>query len=67
MKFKKHDWTKYGQNGMTCKLEVIDEDGRLLDKAKWSISDKNSERRIFTIFKNKYGVFKKKENPNFNF
>jgi hypothetical protein len=60
MPFKKHDWCKYGLREMTAKIEVLDEDGRLLDRAKWNIPDKNSERKIFTIFKNKYGLFNPK-------
>lgn len=59
MSFKKHNWVKYGRRGIICSLEVKDEDGRLLDKAKWTVADKESERKIFTIFKNKYGVFRK--------
>ncbi len=59
MGFKKQDWIKYGKIGRTCELRIKDEDGELLDKAKWLMSDKDSERRIFTIFKNQWGVFKK--------
>ena len=56
--FKKQNWIKYGKVGRTCKLEVRDENGEILDKAKWLISDKDSERKIFTIFKNEWGVFR---------
>lgn len=57
MGFKKQNWIKYGRFGRTAKLEVRDENGEVLDKAKWLISDKDSERKIFTIFKNEFGLF----------
>lgn len=59
MTYKKQNWVKYGRGGRTCSLEIKDEEGKILDKARWLISDKDSERRIFTIFKNQWGVFKK--------
>lgn len=59
MGFKKHDWIKYGRQGMKCEIRVFDEDNRQLDIMKWMASDKNAERRIFTILKNGYGIFKK--------
>jgi hypothetical protein len=58
MTFKKQNWIKYGKVGKICKLELRDEDGEVIDKAKWLLHDKDSERRIFTIFKNEYGLFK---------
>ena len=62
--FKKHTWIKYGRVGRKCRLEVIDEDGKILDKAEWLLSDKNSERQIFTIFKHKFGVFARDKSFN---
>lgn len=59
MAFKKHSWIKYGRRGRVGKLQVLDEDGNLLDKAEWLLSDKDAERKVFTIFKNEWGVFKK--------
>ncbi len=64
MVFKKHNWIKYGRRGRTAKLEIYNEDGKLLDKAEWLIYDKESERKIFTIFKNTWGVFKVPTIPN---
>lgn len=58
MAFKKHNWVKYGKSGKTFKLEIRDENGEVLDKSKWLASDKESERKIFTIWKNEYGLFK---------
>lgn len=63
MGFKKHNWTKYGNIGMRCEIKVLDENNRTLDTMKWAASDKNSERRIFTILKNGYGIFKKPTVP----
>ena len=57
--FKKHNWSSYGRRGMRIDLRVFDEDNRELDRMKWVASDKNSERRIFTILKNSYGIFRK--------
>jgi len=57
--YKKTSWIKYGRRGRTGRLQVFDEDGQLLDEAKWILTDKDSERKIFTIFKNQWGVFKK--------
>lgn len=64
MGFKKHNWIKYGKIGRSCNLEIRDENDNILDRAKWLIEDKDSERRIFTIFKNQWGVFKKLKDTN---
>jgi hypothetical protein len=61
MSFKKHNWSKYGHKGILCRIELSDEDGRQLDRMSWNASDKDAERRIFTILKNGYGVFKKND------
>ncbi len=61
MGVKKHNWMKQSRQGMICKVEVFDEDGRQLDTFKWNVPDKESEKKIFTILKNAYGVFKQKE------
>ena len=59
MVYKKQNWIKYNRPGRTGFLEVRDEDGKPIDCAKWLLSDKASESKIFTIFKKKYGVFRK--------
>lgn len=64
MVIKKHNFIKYGGGGMTCRLGIYDENDRKIDHAKWTISDKESERKIFTTFKHKYNLFQK---PNKDF
>ena len=59
MKFKKHNWSSYGRRGMRVDIKVFDEDNRQLDRMSWAATDKDSERRIFTILKNSYGIFRK--------
>lgn len=58
MVFKKTNWVKYGKPGRTAKIKIMDENGEQLDNMKWLISDKESERKIFTILKNQWGLFK---------
>jgi hypothetical protein len=64
MEFKKHNWVRYGSKipDKIVKLRLENSDGKLLDKATWDAQDKDSERRIFTIWKHKHGVFKKPKN-----
>lgn len=62
MTFKKHKWSKYGSTKRTAELRVRDDDGKIIEQASWELTDKNLERRIFTKFKHRYGVFKKPEN-----
>lgn len=56
MGFKKHNWTKYNFGGTRCFLELKDESNRKIDFFSWSTSDKNSEKKIGRILKEKYGI-----------
>lgn len=49
---------------MTGYIEARDENNVILDSARWNLLDKDKERKIFTIFKNKFGIFKKPEISN---
>ena len=59
MTFKKHSWLKYGQTGKICKIEIEDEDGRMLDNFKWNCSDKKAESKVFGILRYGHGIFSK--------
>lgn len=67
MPYKKQNWVKYGKEkeGRIAELKII-QDGKQIDGAKWRISDKISEKKIFTIFKNEYGLFKKPKEDEFD-
>ena len=56
--YKKVNWVKYGQHGKVWHIKLKDEFGEPLEEMKWSLSDKDAERRIFTILKNQWGLFK---------
>lgn len=56
MGYKKHNWVKYGNNGRRAKIEIYDEDNRVLDKLQWNIEDKNSERVCLNILKKSHGI-----------
>jgi len=58
MGFKKVDWVKYGKVGRIWHIKLKDESGESLEEMKWLSEDKDSERKIFTILKNQWGLFK---------
>jgi len=60
--YKKHNWIPYGKKIVDKTAELrINQDGKTIDRATWALQDKDSERKIFTIFKHKHGLFKKQE------
>lgn len=54
---------EYNRKGEKAELVIRDYSGAKLDTFKWSIGDKNLERKIYKIVKNKYGLFKPEINP----
>lgn len=47
----------FGVSKMFIEITIKDYSGAKLDFFKWDLKDKDLERRIFYVIKNKYGVF----------
>ena len=44
-------------SGEFCELIIRESSGAKLETFKWSLDNKQLERKIFSIIKNKYGIF----------
>jgi hypothetical protein len=46
------------RNGEQAELIIKDYSGKKIDTFKWNLSDKKLERKLFSIVRRKYGMFK---------
>lgn len=54
---------EYNRKGEKAELIIKDYSGAKIDTFKWSINDKNLEKKIYSIVKRKYGMFKPEAPP----
>ena len=54
---------EYSRKCEKVELIIRDYSGAKIDTFKWNIGDKNIEKKIYNIVKNKYGLFKPEVQP----
>lgn len=55
--------TEYN-SGERVELIIKDYSGAKIDIFRWSVTDKNTEKKIFYIIKKKYGIFRVEHDAN---
>ena len=54
---------EYSRSGEKAELVIRDYSGAKVETFKWNLNDKNNERKVFSIVRRKYGMFKPEINP----
>lgn len=52
---------QYYKQGDNIEIKIKSSSGEVIDTFKWNLNNKELEKKMYHIIKNKYGIFKPKE------